>query len=123
MNKRMFLLVILLLLTIVLISIKIYFNTKNNVLNEYNHYILLEKKVKEIYALKQKYKLNRYKINYLKRFCKVSDKSDKCIIECKNLDEKKFNIVQRQIFRNNFKINNFEIDKNKTVSLYVEIEK
>jgi hypothetical protein len=123
MNKRMFLLIILLLIIIVIFNSKIYFNTKKKVLNEYNYYLLLEKKVKEVYALKQKYKLNKNKLNYLKKYCTISDKNDKYLINCKDLNERKFNIVQNQIFRNNFKINNFEIDKNKTVSLYVEIKK
>jgi hypothetical protein len=123
MNKRMFLLIIILLITVTLISAKIFFNTKKEILNEYNYYLLLEKKIKEVYALKHKYKLNKYKLNHLKKYCAIFDKNDKYLIKCRNLDEKKFNFVQNLIFRNNFKIKNFDIYKNKTLSLNVEIIK
>jgi ABC-type dipeptide/oligopeptide/nickel transport system permease component len=123
MNKRIFLLIIVLLITILIVSIKIYFNTKNKVLNEYSNYILLEKKVKEVYQLKKKYELNKNKLNILKKYCKVVEKADKFLVECKNLDQNAFNNVQNLIFRNSFKIKSFDIDKDKNVSIKAEIIK
>jgi ABC-type dipeptide/oligopeptide/nickel transport system permease component len=123
MNKRIFLLVIFLLITVTFISAKFYFNTKKKLLNEYNHYLKLEKKIKEVYNLKHKYKLNKNRLNSLKRYCNVLNKEEKYLLKCKNLDEKKFNLVQNLVFRGNFKIKSFDIDKNKTISLFVEIIK
>jgi ABC-type dipeptide/oligopeptide/nickel transport system permease component len=123
MNKRLFLLILILFITILIVSAKIFFNIKKEVLNEYSYYIKLKKKVKEVYFLKQKYKLNKNKLEKLKRYCDILEKGETYLIECKNLDENKFDYVQNQIFRNNFKIKNFDIDKNKTISLFVEIMK
>jgi ABC-type dipeptide/oligopeptide/nickel transport system permease component len=123
MNKRLFLLILILLITVFIVSVKIYFNIKNAVLDEYNYYIVLEKKVKEIYNLKQKYKLNKNKLNILKKYCKVVEKSEKYLIKCKNLDQNAFNNVQSLIFRGNFKIKSFDINKEKNVSIKVEIIK
>jgi ABC-type dipeptide/oligopeptide/nickel transport system permease component len=122
MNKRVFLLILFLLLVLVFISAKIYFSTKKEVLQEYNYYIKLEKKVKEVNALKQKYKLDKNKLNSLKQYCNILD-GEKVIVKCNNLDKNKFNVVQNIIFRSNFRINKFNIEKNKTISLEVEILK
>jgi ABC-type dipeptide/oligopeptide/nickel transport system permease component len=123
MNKRMFFLVLMLLVVVLIVSVKIYFNIKNKVLNEYNYYILLEKKVKEVYNLKQKYKLNKNRLNFLKKYCNVVNKGEKFLIECKNLNQNNFNNIQNHLFKGNFKIKSFDIDKNKTVSIIAEIVK
>jgi hypothetical protein len=123
MNKRFFLLIILLMFTVLIVSAKIYFNLKNKVLNENNNYLMLEDKVKEVYNLKQKYKLNKSKLNYLKKYCSVLEKSDKYIIECKNLNKSKLNLLQNILFKSNFKIKSFDIDKDKNASIKVEIIK
>jgi hypothetical protein len=57
MNKRVFLLIIILLIVVLFVSVKFYLDIKREVLNEYNHYLLIEKKLKEINKLKRKYKL------------------------------------------------------------------
>jgi hypothetical protein len=123
MNKRFFLLIILLMFTVLIVSAKIYFNLKNKLLNENNNYLMLEEKVKEVYNLKQKYKLNKSKLNYLKKYCSVLEKSDKYIIECKNLNKSKLNLLQNILFKSNFKIKSFDIDKDKNASIKVEIIK
>ena len=123
MNKRIFILILSLLIVIVLVTAKFYFNAKKETLEEYNNYVLLEKKVKEVYELKQKYKLNYSILNSLRKYCDVFNKGDKYLIKCTNLDEKQFNVIQNKIFRNNFKIQNFNIYKDKNMSLSVEIIK
>lgn len=123
MNKRVFLLIIILLIVVLFVSVKFYLDIKREVLNEYNHYLLIEKKLKEINKLKRKYKLNEYKINSLKKYCNIQENSDKYLIKCKNLDKNRFNYVQNLVFRSNFKIKNFDIEKNKTIFMRVEIIK
>lgn len=123
MNKRVFLLIVLLMFTVLIVSAKIYFNLKNKVLNENNNYLMLEKKVKEVYNLKQRYKLNKNRLNFLKKYCNVINKGEKFLIECKNLNQNNFNYIQNYLFKSNFKIKSFDIDKNKTVSIIAEIVK
>ena len=122
MNKRVFILVLFLLTIVVFISAKIYFNTKKEVLVEYNYYVKLEKQAKEVNALKQKYKFDMNKLNSLKDLVLLAN-NEKVILKCSNLDKNKFNIVQNRVFRSNFRINKFNIEKNKTISLEVEILK
>lgn len=123
MNKRIFYLIIALLIIISLFSAKIYFNTKKSVLKGNNYIITLESKVKKVYALENKYKFNRNLFNRLKKFCKVSVSDDKYIISCENLNSVKFNVIQNIIFKNNFKIRDFEINKDKKADIKAEINK
>jgi len=123
MNKRVFILVLSLLIVIVLVLAKFYFSFKKETLKEYNYYVLLEKKIKEVYELKQKYKLRPNELNFLRKYCNVLNIDDKYLIKCNNLDEKKFSILQNRIFRGNFKLKSFDIKKDKNISLKVEIIK
>jgi len=123
MNKRIFYLIIALLIIISLFSAKIYFNTKNTVLEQSSYLISLESKIKKVYALKNKYKFNQNLFNRLKRFCKISNSDDKYIIVCNNLNAKNFSNIQNIIFKNNFKIQDFKINKDKLANLKAEINK
>jgi len=122
MNKREYFLILTLLVVILISAMTIFFKTKKEVLNDYFYYIKLEKKVKEVYALKRKYEIDYSKINRLKRFCNIKD-DEKLLISCNNLDKSKFDIVSNLIFRSNFNIKKFSINKDKNISLNVEIIK
>jgi len=123
MNKRIFYLIIALLIIISLFSAKLYFNTKNAVLEQNSYLISLESKIKKVYALENKYKFNQNLFNRLKRFCKISNSDDKYIIVCNNLNAKNFSNIQNIIFKNNFKIQDFKINKDKLANLKAEINK
>ena len=123
MNKRIFYLIIALLIIISLFSVKLYFNTKNAVLEQNSYLISLESKIKKVYALENKYKFNQNLFNRLKRFCKISNSDDKYIIVCNNLNAKNFSNIQNIIFKNNFKIQDFKINKDKLANLKAEINK
>ena len=123
MNKRIFYLIIALLIIISLFSVKIYFNTKKNILQQNNYIISLENKIKKVYALENKYKFNQNLFNRLKKICKITDSYDKYIIVCNNLDAKNFSNIQNIIFKNNFKIQDFKINKDKLANLKAEINK
>jgi hypothetical protein len=123
MNRKLFLIILSILFVSLIVSVKFYFEEKNKFKEEYEYYLKLDKKIKEILFLKKKYELNKYKLNLLKKYCNISENSNKYLIECKNLDEKSFDFVQKILFRNNFKIDNFEIDKNINISLTAGIDK
>lgn len=123
MNKRLFLLITFLLILITFFNIKLYTNTKKEVLENQDYLIKLEEKIKKITALKQKYRLNKFLLNRIKKFCSVTKKDETYIIFCKNLDTSKFNTVQNILFKTNFKIKNFKIEKNSLVNITAEIEK
>ena len=123
MNKRLFLLITFLLILITFFNIKLYTNTKKEVLENQDYLIKLEEKIKKITAFKQKYRLNKFLLNRIKKFCSVTKKDETYIIFCKNLDISKFNTVQNILFKTNFKIKNFKIEKNSLVNITAEIEK
>ena len=123
MNKRVFYLIIALLIIVSLFNAKIYFNTKKNILQENNRVVFLEKKIKKIYAIKNKYKFNQYLFNRLKQFCNINDEGDSYSILCKKLTSNNFNTVQNIIFKNNFKLQDFKIIKNNSVDIKAEINK
>ena len=123
MNKRIFYLIILLLILTSIFTMKFYLQTKREVLEENNRLVLLESKVKRVYALKEKYRFNTSLFNRLKNFCEINDKGDKYLVVCKNLNSNKFNTVQNIIFKHNFKITKFNIFKDKLANIEVEINK
>ena len=123
MNKRIFYLIISLLIIFSLFIAKIYFNTKKSILEQNNHLILLESKIKKVYSLKNKYKFNKNLFFRLNRFCNINDKGEKYSLYCKNLDSNKFNTFQNIVFKNNFKLQDFSINKNKLVDVKAEINK
>ena len=102
---------------------KTYLNTKKETLEANNYLIMLESKIKKIIALKRKYKYNPVLFNQLKKYCKIKNKYNEYIIKCENLDTNKFNFVQNIIFKNNFKLKKFDIQKNKLSNIEVEIIK
>ena len=120
MNKRVFYLVLVLLVVVSIFIAKFYFSTKKEVLSENNYLVLLESKLKKVSSLKDKYKFNNPLFNRLKGMCEVRDKGEKYSVICKKLDAKKFNRVQNIIFKNNFKIEKFNISKE---SIEAEISK
>ena len=123
MNKRVFYLTMALLVIVSLFSAKIYFSTKKNILQENNRIVFLENKIKKVYALKNKYKFNQNLFNRLKKFCSINDEGDKYSISCKKLNSNNFNTVQNIIFKNNFKLQDFKIVKNKSADIKAEINK
>lgn len=123
MNKKLFFLIIILMTMFTLFSAKLYINAKTQALNENSYFVELKNKIKKVYALKNKYKFNVFLFNHLKKYCNINQNGDKYVVICKNLNMKNFNIVQDILFKNNFKINSFEIKKNKFANIRVEINK
>jgi len=120
MNKRTFYLISLLFILLSVFNVKNYLNTKKEILQENNHLLSIEKKIKQIYSLKEKYKFNSYVFNRLQKLCNISNQNEKYLIKCEKLNNKNFSIIESLIFRHNFKINRFNITKNK---IEVEIDK
>ncbi len=123
MNKRVLFLITLFLILLTIFNIKLYINTKKEVLEYQDYLIKLEEKIKKITVLKQKYRLNTFSLHRLKKFCAVNEEDEKYLIICKNLNTSKFNTVQNILFKTNFKIKNFKIEKNSLAKITAEIEK
>ncbi len=123
MNKRIFYLIILLFIVVTIFNIKLFINTKKDILENYQYITKLEEKIEKINYLKQKYRFNYFLFNRLKKFCNTQYKNDINIILCKNLNSKQFNTIQNIIFKTNFKIKNFDIEKNSSAIIKAEIKK
>ena len=123
MNKRVFLLTILLFIVFSIFNLKLYTDTKKEVLQNQKYLYSLEEKIKKINALRQKYRFNKILFNRLKRFCKTEEKEESYILSCKDLDTGKFNTIQNILFKTNFKIKNFKIEKNSLINITAEIKK
>ena len=109
MNKRVAVLLTVLLVLFTAFSYKIYLNSKKELKTEYERSAKILDLASQIKALKQK----NAKIP---RFCIKKDK-----IYCENMDRFKFYRFQR--FLQKADIKEFEIKKDKNVNAYVKIEK
>jgi len=118
MNKNILIGIIVLLIVSIIFNYKFYISNKKNVLNEQNYLIKLEKKIKEINYLKNKYKFN---INSLKKYCDIKTLPTKYIVKCSNLERNKFLKVQ-EIFKRT-KLYRFSIEKKDKVNIFLEIIK
>ncbi len=122
MNKKTFFLLVTLGVVSVLFSVRFYYINKQEALKEYKSFLAFEKKVKKILYLKNTFS----DIRRLKRlnYCKTKDYSQKLVLICNNLDNKKFIKIQNILFRGNYIINKFSItDKNNKLFLKAEINK
>jgi len=118
MNRNILIGIIILLLLGVIVNYKFYVSNKKEVLKEYEYLTKIEKRIKEINYLKNKYKFN---IDSLKRYCSIKSLSTKYILKCPNLDRSKFLKVE-EIFKQT-RLSRFSIEKRNKVNIFAEIIK
>jgi len=115
-SKRSFFILIGVLAILTLISYNFYLSTKRNAFTEVKRFNLIKSKIE--YALYLKHLFKIPKIN-----CSVK-KENKIFFLCKNLDKRKFKLVEKKIFDNYVDIAYFHIISNgKRVTFKVGINK
>ncbi len=111
MNKRVLILVGILMVLITAFVYKIYLNTKNELDYKYEYSTKIQKTAKEIIAIQNLNRINLY-------FCKKENSK----FICKNMDKNRFYAFQNVL--KNTLIKSFDITKNKKyVDGILEIEK
>ena len=114
MNKNTLILLFVLGILITFFSFKTYKNIKQEAIEKKAEIVKLETKIKEILEIKNKYPKNPPNL----AFCKFS-RNDNIKLICKNLNKNQFARINEILKR--YKIKSFDIEKNKGVSVSVEI--
>jgi len=108
MNRNIFALIIGGIVIFLILSFNFYKNEKKNFFNEFNHYIQINKLIKQINAFKLQTNLKYFK----KYHCKII-KNTTIKIKC-NLSQTEFASFQN-IFKLNYSFKSFNIVKNKNI--------
>ena len=104
MNKRLLMLLAILLILSTLVSYRFYTSAKKEVKEEFRHYLVLEKKMQKIELLRKKYK-KRVPATKLQN-CALQKKRN-LLISCKNVDKNRFASLERILFRSGYRIGSF----------------
>jgi len=109
MNKKVLLLITLILLLITSLTYNLYKKSEKDLQSEFQRLNAFEQKAKEIKTLKNKYSTNALK--YLKRICSVKQQNETYQIEC-NVSQKDLYKIST-FLKSNVKLKSFSIKENK----------
>jgi len=118
MNRNILIGIVVLLILGGVVSYEFYISNKKQVLDEYPYLIKIRKKIEDINYLQNKYKFN---INFLKNYCNIKNLPTKYVLECNNLNKRKFLVIE-EIFER-AKLSKFSIDKKQNIDVFAEIIK